>query len=296
MFYNLSFLSMKNMGFRLVLGLALMFFLQKMGAQSGWARAKNDVYLQVGAGFLSSENYKNLAGERLKTTRFSQQNFVFYGEYGLTNRLTAIAQSAPLRINRYETTEAVAAPSDLRVELKYAILRKKWPVSIAIGPEIPLGRRDNFARHKKPNDLGIFETANLATTDGETNIWTTLAASSSWGKYKGWATVFSAYNLRTRGFTDQFHGGFEVGYKITAPFYVKTRGAVLVSVSDEPNQNVPFFRGEGTEMSAVSAGFGWRFSRHFGVTADYWRCVSFPVKVRNAYVGPVIAVGIFYKK
>ena len=277
-------------------GMLLVGFAQNLAAQSGWVRAKKDAYVQVSASFLSSDNYHNLAGDGLKTTRFLQGNFTFYGEYGLTNRFTAIVQTAPVRVNRYETTEAVVAPSDLRFELKYALLRKKWPVTLAIGPEVPISKRDNFAKHKKPNDLGIYEQANLATTDGETNIWTTLAASKSWGKYKGWATAFSSYNLRTRGFTDQFQGGFEVGYKIRPVFYVKTRGTVLLSMSGGPNQNVPFFRGEGTEMSALSAGFGWQFSKHFGATADLWKCFSFPVKVRNAYAGPVASVGVFYKK
>lgn len=288
---------MKKRNLKAAFGLLLLaFFSKNILAQSGWARAKNDTYFQAGASFLSSDNYHNLAGDGLKTTRFLQKNINFYGEYGLTDRLTAIVQTAPVRINRYETTEAVVAPSDLRFDLKYALLRKNWPVSLAIGPEVPISKKNNFAKHKKPNDLGIFEQANLATTDGETNVWTTLAVSKSWGKYKGWATTFAAYNLRTRGFTDQIHGGFEVGYKIRKPFYVKIRGTILASVSDDPNPNVPFFRGEGTEMSAVSGGFGWQFSKHFGMTADYWKCFSFPVKARNAYVGPVASVGFFYKK
>jgi hypothetical protein len=264
-------------------------------AQSGWVKEKGELFAQVSASTFASDEYFGVTGERFENiNEFQQRSLNLYGEYGLTPRLTGILNTSILRLNGYPTTDVVAAPGDLRLELKYA-LSKKIPLAISIAPEIPIAPADNFATAKQPNDLGIREQINLATTDGEFNIWTTLAASTPLPKGKGWATAFGAFNLRTKGFSHQFQAGFELGFQPVEPLFFKARLTTQYSLG-EPEEGVPFFRGEGTEMAAASIGAGWRFSKNWGVSLDWWRNFDAIVSTKNAYVGQVWSVGVFYQK
>ena len=155
----------------------LAFFPFLLMAQGGWTRAPKSWFLKFDAAHLNSDRYINPIGGELKTSAFRQTNFSFYGEYGFRERLTFIAQGPLLRLNSFETTEIAAGIGDLRLEAKYRLTNNRLPVSISIAPEFPTGRANAFAANKaNPADV-----INLPTGDGEFNVWTTLAASKTFG-------------------------------------------------------------------------------------------------------------------
>jgi hypothetical protein len=148
-------------------------------AQSGWTRAKNGFFGKLDVSHLSSDHYFSTTGTKLTTSKFQQTSLTFYGEYGLKNRLTLITSLPILRRNAFETTNGVFGLGDLKLELKYRLTKNPaWPVALSIAPELPIGRKNAFAQNK----TNPAEKINLPIGDGEFNVWTTLAASKSFGK------------------------------------------------------------------------------------------------------------------
>jgi hypothetical protein len=263
-------------------------------AQSGWVQEKGGLYAQASWAIFSSDKYYGVNGAANPfASEYQQQALNLYSEYGFSPRFTAILNSSALRFNSFPTTNVVAAPGDLRLGLKY-VISKKIPISLAVAPEIPLGKKDNFATAKKANDLGFKEKINIATTDGELNIWTTLAISTPLPQGKGWVNLYGSHNLRTKGFSDQLQTGIEIGFKPMEKFYLKGSLATLISLGS-PKENVPFFRGEGTEFTAAALGAGWQFDQRLGLIVEYWRSFDFLVDPKNVYLGAVLNIGISYQ-
>lgn len=264
-------------------------------AQSGWVKAPGDWYAQVNISGLISDNYFNLDGNELNTNELSQYSLNFYGEYGLNKRFTAIGAISALRSNAFNTTDAVIAPGDLRLEIKYGIFQGKFPLSISVASEIPLSNETNFATAKQPNDFGFRDQINLATTDGEVNFWTTLALSHSLSR-KAYVSVFGAYNIRTENFTDQIKGGLEFGYQPLERLWLIGKLNALGSASAEANPNVPFIRGEGTSFTAHSLGVSYEFLKGLGFSAEYFGYSNLVIERKNLYSGPIFSVGVFLKR
>lgn len=181
-------------------------------AQSGWTKAKNDYFFKLDYSAYKSSDFRNNDGKSLKTSDFSQKAVSIYGEYGITDRLTTITSIPFFKQNDYETTNNVSGFGDVRLELKYQLLQKSFPLSISVAPELPTGRANNFAT----NNQNPLDQINLPSGDGEFNVWTTLAVSHSFAPSKLYASAFSAFNYRTtyqdRDFQNQFQSGVEVGY------------------------------------------------------------------------------------
>ncbi|WP_159085996.1 transporter [Flavobacterium faecale] len=264
-------------------------------AQSGWTKAKNTCFVKLDYSSYTSSDFRNNVGNKLKTSDFTQNAISVYGEYGITNRLTAIGFLPLYKQNGYETTNNVSGLGDLKLELKYALLQKSFPLSIAIAPEFPTGKKDNFATNKN-NPL---ETINLPSGDGEFNVWTTLAVSHSFAPSKLYASAFTAFNYRTsykeRDFQNQFQAGVEVGYQFFDKLWVNSKVSVLTGVGADPEFS-DFIRGDGTSYTGMSVGAMYELNKNFGLTAQYFNSNSAIVKAKNVYANNILSVGIVYQK
>jgi hypothetical protein len=121
--------------------LLLLFLPFALAAQSGWTKKKGEFFGQWSASYFSSDQYYNLSGELLETSTFRHYGTSLYGEYGLTDRLTVIANWPTYKFNSFETTETVSGLGDLGLGLKYGLPLGGVPVSITITPELPTGWR-----------------------------------------------------------------------------------------------------------------------------------------------------------
>ncbi len=264
-------------------------------AQSGWVKNSGEWYGQATLAAMLSDSYFNINGNKLTTNQLQQYSLNFYGEYGFNKHLTGIVAVSTLRSNSFNTTDAVIAPGDLRLEVKYGIWQGKFPLAISLASEIPLSVEKNFATAKQANDLGFKDQINLATTDGEVNLWTTLALSHSFSK-KTYTSIYGAYNLRTEDFTDQIKWGVEFGYQPLERFWLTGRLNALGSASNAANPNVPFIRGEGTTYTAHSLSVLYEFYNGIGLMAEYFSFSDFLIKRKNLYSAPVFSLGVFLKR
>lgn len=262
-------------------------------SQSGWTKQKGELYSQLSFSYFQSDKFYTTEGKLFETNEFIQQSYSTYGEYGITNRLTTILNLNFFQANKFTGTQTARGPGNLRLGLKYAI-SKKIPISIAIEPEIPLTTEDNFVSQLKPDQFGLINQVNLPTSDGEFNVWSTLAASGSAVNGKIWYTGYFSHNLRTKGFSNQLKTGIEVGYKPIDRLYFNSSLSILSNFTDDLNEDVSFIRGEGTQNSSFSIGAGYRVYKNFGVLAEYYQGITFPAEAQNTFIGPLISAGITY--
>lgn len=279
---------------KLLLGLGFFGLTELSLAQSGWTKAKSEGFYQLSFNRFSSSDYFTLEGDQLETNKFTQNSLVFYGEYGLTDKLTVIA-NWPLQVwNGFSSTETVSGLGDLRLEFKQALLKKYLPLSISIAPEIPLGRANHFAN----STLNDFESINLPSGDGEFNVWTTLATSFSLAEVPLYGNLYGAYNFRTEyqdvSFTDQFGLGIELGYKIADLVWINGRINALAPVEDVLVAT-DFVRGDGTAYTSYSFGAAVPIYKKFNLSLNYRNYADFVIERKNLYSAGTFSIGVFYE-
>ncbi|MCR9015549.1 hypothetical protein [Aquiflexum gelatinilyticum] len=282
---------MKNLKFLQIA--ALFFVVQEVDGQSGWTKSKGEGFFQTSFSTFNSKDYFTLEGEKLLTNRFHQQSIVFYGEYGVTDKFTVIANLPLQNFNGFETTETVSGLGDLRLEFKHSLLKKFLPLAISVAPEIPTGRANNFAN----SIVNDFERINLPSGDGEFNVWTTLATSFALGDFPFYGSLFGSYNYRTQydgiSFSDQMAVGVEFGYKFFDKVWVNARLNGLTSV-DEITEVTDFVRGDGTEYTSYSIGASVPVYKEFHLNLNYRNFNDLLFQRKNIYSGGVFTLGIYY--
>lgn len=279
----------------IVLGLLAILSPFSIQAQSGWTKSKKEGFYQLSFNRFSSDDYFTLGGEELKTNQFTQNSLVFYGEYGLTDKLTVIA-NWPLQVwNGFSSTETVSGLGDLRLEFKQALLKKYLPLSISVAPEFPIGMANNFAQSK----LNDFESINLPSGDGEFNVWTTLATSFSLPNAPLYGNLFGAYNYRTSyqdiSFTNQIGLGVELGYKIADLVWINSRINALTSTQDVPVAT-DFVRGDGTEYTSYSFGASAPLFKGIHLSLNYRNYADFFFERKNLYSAGTFSMGFYYER
>lgn len=277
------------------LGLCLFLIHETSLAQSGWTKAKGEGFYQLSFQSFGSSDYYTLGGERLNTNKFSQQSLVFYGEYGLTDRFTVIANLPIQTWNGFENTQTVSGLGDLRLEFKHSLLKKYLPLTISVAPEIPIGTANNFAQ----STINDFEEINLPSGDGEFNVWTTLATSFALPNAPFYGSIFGAYNFRTEydgvSFSDQIAVGAEIGYKVADVVWINARLNGLNSV-DDVLVATDFVRGDGTEYTSYSFGASFPVYKDFHLNLNYRNFADFIYSRRNLYSAGTWSIGVFYQR
>ena len=230
----------------------------------------------------------------LETSELRQSSINFYGEYGLKDHLALIVQGPLLRINSFETTEAVFGQGDLRLDLKYRLIEKTIPTSISAGIELPTGRANAFATSLEVPE----ESINLPTGDGEFNFWTTLAASKSLNKW--YASAFAAFNFRTsyegESFQNLYKIGGEVGYQPIANLFLNTKLQAQYSTGESESPALGFLRGDATSFTLFSAEAMYFFKENWGLSGTFFTGNDWLAPYRNIYIAPFFSVGIIYQQ
>ena len=274
--------------------LSLVCMINQLHAQNGWTRTKNGYYFQLSASHFATNNYYSTEGILYGSgSKFISNGLIAYGEFGLTSRITGVLDLPVLMLNRFSTTGTVAGVGNIRIGAKYRLI-DVIPLSVQVDLDIPTGNGINYATAKRPNALGIFEEINLPTTDGEFNVWTTLAASASTSDGKTYGNLFAAANFRTQSFTNQYQAGLEIGHLFFKRLYVigKCRIQNKLVSSKETHANASFLYGEGTTYTAYNLSLLYKVNsrlRLVGALADFSGAI---VSRRNIYDGVTYTLGV----
>ncbi|TXF89827.1 hypothetical protein FUA23_09075 [Neolewinella aurantiaca] len=180
-----------------------------------WPRAKGDGYLKLYEFWLRFDEHYTSTGELDPNATLGLYNTAIYGEYGLTDRFTAVVnlpfysrnvineQVSGTRGDVLTPGEAISGLGDADIALRYGLNKPgaKFPVALTLTLGLPLGE-----------DRGG-ELNNLQTGDGEFNQMLELSAGRSLGN-NAYATASFGVNNRTNGFSDELRFGLEAGYAL----------------------------------------------------------------------------------
>jgi hypothetical protein len=255
-------------------------------AQSGWTRDKKGLYAKAGYSFLRSTDFYNSDGVLIKTDFIRQHAVLIYAEYGLSNRFTAILNAPVFKSTGYESSPYRPATGlgDIMIELKYGLVKGAFPVSVSVAPEIPTGNPKALQYDR----FGGYTI--LPTGDGEFNVWTKAAMSHSFYPLNVYVSLSGAYNFRTMGFTNQYMGGMELGYKFFNKIWTKAALRTFGTAgTPNPILLAAIGIGEGIAYNAYNFGISYEFIKHISFTFDYYNLLG---KTNNIYSGNNFVIGI----
>lgn len=277
---------MKN----LIIFLVTIFFLQENShAQSGWVREPNDFFIKPDYTFYQSDQFFTINKVAQTTTTFSQKTYSLYAEYGISNSVNINTYIPILKINGYSNTATKSGIGDLKFELKYAIDKSNFPIAISFAPEFATGKKDLYAKLTN-NPL---DSLNLATGDGEFNLWTTIAASHSFYPKPYYASAFAAYNWRAK-LSSQIQAGVEAGYKFKNKIWLISKLSILNSVGAKTIGD--FITNDGTNNTTFIVTGVYEVGKHLGIGFQFQQYNSLITKLRNSYKADVFSVYLTINK
>ncbi len=258
----------------------------------GWPQPKGKGFFKLSEFFLIGTGFYNDDGSEqlgdFPTTTIYITNF--YGEYGLTDRVT-VGTYIPLFYRAVRNTQQFlsGAPDnegdsrssigDIDVFIKYGLIyNKPFVLSASLTLGVPTG---------KSNGL-------ITSGDGEFNQLLKLEAGYGFQKIPLFLGLGAGYNNRTRGFSSEVHIDAEIGYtfseKIT--LIVKSRNLVSLRNREAPDtSNTGIF---GDRISTYTLGpeiFINNVFKNIGFSANYF----FNLGGRNTLVGAPFSAGFFMK-
>ncbi|MFT5337461.1 MAG: hypothetical protein ACI9YL_001464 [Luteibaculaceae bacterium] len=286
--------------YKLVVGLFLGFFLMtaiQVNAGGGWTQKKGEGFYKLSEWWLVYDKHFTDQGQFDPNIRTGVFNTFLYGEYGVTDRFTAVVNANLMGRNSTanvfsKTTnelliqaESVLAVGDIDLVGKWAIpLSKKVQTAVSVGLGLPTGATNGGTQ------------GNLQTGDGEFNQWLQLDLGTGFSLFSGvssFANVFLAINNRTQGFSDEFRYGIETGlclaknrlwliYRMSGVESLYNGSSVL------ENETTGIFANN-TEYLSYGFEFNYRIKNGWGVSAGF--ASAFQGKIIAA--APSYSVGVF---
>lgn len=282
---------------RIYLNLVLAFFFVNSAiAGGGWTQPKGGIYLKLSEWWIISNQHFTDAGLIDPNTTSGIFNTSFYGEYGITDRLTAVAY-VPFFSRSYMNNvvsgttgevlipgEAINSFGDTDLSIKYALNKKgviRTAATLTLG--LPLGNNSGGSQ------------GNLQTGDGEFNQLLQLDASSSF-QIKNtsiYGTATFGFNNRTKGFSDELRYGIEVGAGLFKnKFWLIGRITGVESLqngtlSSEANSTSIF--ANNSEFTSYSIEAAVYLTKQFGVSASY----ASAFRGQIIFANPSYSVGVF---
>ncbi|PWJ39163.1 hypothetical protein [Sediminitomix flava] len=285
------------MRFFLILSFLLSLSFSAM-AGGPWPQKKGEGFYKLFQYWVIADQHYTDTGEidPNVTTGFFSTNL--YAEYGITDRLTAVAY-LPLFVRTYYNNEVSATTGetlepgddfnsigDIDLSFTYGIIRDRRVVmsaSVLLG--IPSGQTGK-------GGLGILQTG-----DGEFNQMLKVDVGTGFklGSLNMYSSAYAGYNNRTNDFSDEFRYGFEAGAtfwndKITA--IARFTGIESMQNGSAPSlSEVSSLFSNNQEYLAFSPEVAYNFSEKWGVSATYNTVFFGKLIMAN----PAYSVGVFLK-
>lgn len=276
-----------------------LFSINSAFAGGPWPQPKGKGYFKLSEWWIVFDQHYTDTGLLDPNVTTGIYNTSFYGEYGLTDRLTAIAYAPLLSRNymnnlRSATTneilvkgEGINAIGDIDLSLKYGLTKagSALPVSVSLTLGLPTGK-------------AVAGTLNnLQTGDGEFNQILQIDAGRGFklnDKVSSYTSAYVGINHRTKGFSEEFRYGIEYGVGLA------NQKLWLIGRLN----GVESFKNGATAETITSTSIfanNTEFTS-FGVEAAYYitKNIGFSAGFASAFRGEIIAaapsysVGIFY--
>lgn len=267
----------------------LFIFVLPAIAGGGWPQPEGSGYYKLSQNWIISPSFYGPAGNVVPITTTSIFITSFYGEHGITDRLTGIVYLPffvrnTLNEVRYNQSGQIIPGDELNsigdadIALKYGIIVNK-PVVVSMTALFGLPLGDNSG-----GDSQILQSG-----DGEFNQMIRADVSGSLPS-NIFLSAHLAFNNRTRGFSDEFRYGAEVG----CTFFKKLIAIAKLSVVES------LYNGSGgvaengifsnnTEYISPTLEVGYKITEAWGISGSG----GFAFSGRNILASPNWGVGVF---
>jgi len=264
---------------------------QDVYAGGGWTYEKGKGYFKLGQSFLQSDQFFNPDGEIIDIRTTGYYATSFYAEFGLTDRLTAIAyvpfftrstlNKLRFRMSgREEPGDELNTIGDMDLSLKYGLVKSDtWVLAASVLFGIPTGETNGG------------ETGILQSGDGEFNQMIRLDLSRPFAS-KAWFNIYAAFNNRTNDFSDEYRLGGEIGTRLGESFYVIGKIDLVQSLMNgtaDPSMSGTLFSNN-TEYLSPSLELAYELKSGLGINAS----AAGAFYGRNILAAPNYSVGVFY--
>jgi hypothetical protein len=214
----------------------IVFLFITSNIQAGpWPQKKGKGYLKLFEWWLIADQHFTDTGDIDPNTTNGIFNTNFYGELGITDRLTFSAYGTLFSRAFFNNTvsgttgeilvpgEAINSLGDAELNITYGLLQKQGiALSITGKLGIPLGEDQGGTQN------------NLQTGDGEFNQALFLEAGTSFqlGNNSGWIATGAGFNNRTKGFSDEYYINAQIGInlfnnKLTPSLFIQSRQSLM---------------------------------------------------------------------
>jgi hypothetical protein len=263
-------------------------------AGGGWTREEGSGFYKIGQFWIiSDEHFTSSGGKDPNGTRGTFLTSI-YAEYGFTDRITGIVyfpffarslvydQVSETTGNIITEGEAINSVGDADLTFKYGLIQNKpMVVSASLTFGIPLGE-----------DMGGSD-GSLQTGDGEFNQQLTIDVSRSFktGKFYPYLSVYSGFNNRTRGFSDEFRYGFETGITINKWTIIGRLVGVESLKNGESNFNssgTSLF-GNNASYLSISPEISYNMTDKTGISFSYYQ----PLRGELIFSKPAYSFSVF---
>lgn len=258
-------------------------------AQSGWTQPQGSGFYKLSQGFIRAGSFFNPDGEIIDITTTSVYSSNFYGEYGISDRLTARVD-APLfvrgTINNLESTvDGFVVPGDefngigdIRLGLQYGIIRDKAVVLSASGLlKLPTGEPvggDSELLQTGDGAWGFIGQLHASHSFYPAPFYATLSAGYQW---RGTAELAYSSGTEEVNYDDAVRWGAEAGWTPGEHWRLALKLQQVIALEN----------GTGGGVTGGSSIFGNRIS-YFGITPEVSYLLNNGLGV-SASVGTVAA-------
>ncbi len=192
--------------------LAVFFLCSDLHAQSGWTQAQGEGYFKLSQSVIRAGRFFNPDGDLIDITTTSIYTTSLYGEYGITDRLTAIL-SAPVFVrstinNRESSADGFVIPGDefndqgdIAFGGRYGLIHQ-GPVVLSASALLKLPSGENVGG----------ESELLQSGDGAWGLIAMLHASHSFYPAPFYATLSAGYQWRGNATLDYSSGPLDINY------------------------------------------------------------------------------------
>jgi protein XagA len=254
-----------------------------------WTKNKGHGFYKLDFSSIKAADVFNTKGEVVPFRTLGNYITSVYGEYGITNKITAVAYVPFFVRNVVNETKGAQTGNiiepgitnnnfgDMDLGLRFALPIRAFAVSANLTFGLPTG-------DAKQKDA-------LFTGDGEFNQMLKLAAGT--GGKRWWGQTAIGFNNRTKSFSDEFRYDFEFGYKFFNDRFLailKINGIESLNNGKALEANTGLFSNN-VEYMGVGPEFLYyaNAKKTIGVSAR----IAGAFKGQNVLAAPSMSVGIF---
>ncbi len=259
-------------------------------AGGGWTHAKGTGYFKLGQSILRSDKFYDANGDIVSIFTTSVYQTSLYGEYGFTDRLNGVLYTpffSRVTLNRVEFASGRVQEGDehngigdSRIGLQYGLISgKPFVMSVSAFLGLPLGTTNGG------------NTQALQTGDGEFNQLIKLDASYGFQKIPAFASASVGFNNRTKGFSEEYHIGAEVGYIWKKKLITIFKFATIQSFKNgDASGSANGIFSNDLEFVSFTPEIAYLITDQWGATANYGTAIA----GERVLAAPAYSFGIFY--